>query len=169
MIDLIISCFLAGAAYFGYKSGFFVELIGTIGFLFALVAAAMLLDLSLSILKPFLGSGIWVPIVVFILLFFVGVYILRLLALQLALVLKQTTLGTLDSLGGMVLNMLKVAFGLSVFFWVLHWLEIRLPEDWLTQSKTYPAIMAIAPKFLGLSSKALPFLLTLFESLRNHR
>lgn len=145
-LDLVIAVFLILGAYSGYREGLFISIISTVAFVVALIMAFHLMDWGAEMLaKNVTELTFALPFVAFIIIFMGVILIIRGLAFLVKKTLDFTILGSMDSLAGGLLGVLKAAFVISFFIWVAASFEFNLNEDWLADSKTYSFIQPIAP------------------------
>ncbi|MFD2200246.1 CvpA family protein [Shivajiella indica] len=145
-LDIVILVFLALGAYNGYKQGLFISILSIVAFVVALILAFHFMDWGAQILAEKVTELTFgLPFMAFILIFLGVIFIIRGLAFLVKKTLDFTILGSVDSLAGGILGVVKTAFILSFFLWVATSFDFKVSEDWVRDSKSYIYIEPIAP------------------------
>lgn len=158
-IDVVILALMLWAGYNGWKHGLIKELASMAGFFVGLYVAYTCYDKFGEILAPCLSSNTvvtsyLVPIIAFVILWAVVPILLGLVASILTKSLKCLHLGPLNSLGGMVVSLVKYLVLLSFIFSAMNYLHI-LNDDKKKDSMFYDTVASIAQKLFD--GKTLPF------------
>jgi membrane protein required for colicin V production len=151
----------------GFRNGLVVAIFSLLAFVIGLAAA---LKLS-TVVAGYLGSSTnisqrWLPILAFIIVFFVVVLLVRLGAKAIEGGLRTVMLGWLNKLGGIVFYFLLYFFIFSIILFYATQLHILKPET-IQTSTTYPIIYPIAPVVMSALGSVLPFFKNMFGELEN--
>jgi len=157
LFDIIFGISLLIAGFSGFRRGFIVEVISLLAFFVGLFLA---LKLAFPIALRFFGEleSFWIiALVIFALVFFLVLYAATALAKAIKAGLEPTLAGTLDSLMGIVIAVVKWIFVASILLWVIDSLEMELPKDWTENSYLYYPLATIAPMIVEWVSTVIPF------------
>ena len=166
-IDLIVVVLIIIGIFKGLRKGFVVGLFSFLAFIVGIAAA-----LKLSVVAAaYLGSNAnisqrWLPVLAFVLVFLLVVFLVHLGAKALEAVLRIVLLGWLNKLGGVLLFTLLYLFLFSVLLFYAAQLHI-INEATIEASVTYPYLIVLAPKVIGLFATILPFFKNMFAELSN--
>lgn len=167
-IDIILLIPLAFGAYRGYKKGFLLEVIAILALILAVIGGFKLLHLGMDFLdENFSISGKLLPYIAFVLIFIVILLGMNLLGKALKKIIDLTLLGTVDNLAGMLVSIVKWAFGLSIILWLSDSFGMAPPEKWMDGSLLYPVILPLAPKLVEWFSAIMPFAHDLFDTIKS--
>ena len=167
ILDAIILVPILFGAYKGFQKGLVMELVTIIAFLLATIASFKLLYVGVALLEPYLGKNESVlPVVSFVIIFVLVIYLVTLLGKGLKKVLDITLLGKLDDLAGATLGALKWSFAFSVILWLLHSSNI-LGEELTEGSITFPYFVNYGPKVLDFCSALMPYAKDTVESVKD--
>lgn len=147
-LDIILAVPLAWALWAGWKRGFVVEALNTVGLLLAVLTGFMLLDTVLLILRPIFGNGMWLPILTFFMLVAGVFYAARQMALYTKRVIRKTLLGDFDALVGALTAFIKMSLSISTFLWLLAVLNLKIPARHTQDTFIYPALKQAGPGFM---------------------
>lgn len=166
-IDIFILVFLAIGAYSGYKQGLFISILSVVAFIIALILAFHFMDWGAQRLAQHVTELTFVlPFIAFIMIFLGVILIIRGLAYLVKKTLDFTILGSVDSIAGGVLGVLKTAFILSFFLWIAASLEFKFTEEWTADSKSYPLIQPLAPAVIGFLDDYTPIISEAIQSIQ---
>ena len=166
-MDLFIGLFLVWGAYQGYRRGLLLEIIAVAAFIIGVVLSLKLLNVSLSLLSPYVGGNRrFLPYFGFSVVFFPIIFLVNRLGGLLRNSLRYTLLGRFDSLAGAIVGIFTWAFGVSVFLWLVGAVGIVFPPAATGGSYLYPYIRPIAPFVLQKVSAVFPLGGDLLESFR---
>jgi membrane protein required for colicin V production len=145
-IDIIILIPLIYGTYRGFKKGFLMELATILAFVLAIIGGFKLLHWGMNLLdQHFDINGNILPYLAFILIFIGIVLLVNLIGKALKTVLDMTLLGSVDSLAGAIVGLLKWTFGVSVILWLTTNVGLLIPTAYINESQLYPYIVNIAP------------------------
>jgi len=168
LIDIVLLVPLAFGAYNGFKKGFLLEVVAIVAFILAVIGGFKLLHLGMDFLdQNFDIRGDLLPYISFVLIFIVIIIGINLLGRGLKKIIDLTLLGAVDKLAGLLLSVLKWAFGLSIILWLTDAFGISLPNDWVEGSLLYPIILPLAPQVVEFLSSFMPFAQDLFDLIKN--
>ena len=71
--------------------------------------------------------------------------------------IRITFLGTLDGAMGAILGGLTMLFSLSIIFWLISHLSIKLPENWLKDAHLYTFTKEFGPNLVSKVLNIIPF------------
>ena len=166
MILDIIVVFLLGLALFkGLRKGLIV---GVFSFLAFIVGLAAALKLS-AVTAEYIGGNVsvskqWLPILAFVLVFLLVVFLVRLGAKALEGVARLALLGWLNKLGGVVLFSLLYLLVFSVLLFYAESLQLINPTT-TAASVTYPFLQPLGPKIMATVGLIIPFFKNMFSQL----
>jgi membrane protein required for colicin V production len=167
-IDIIILLLVLYGGYKGYKKGLLIELVGTVGLVAAIFCGFTLLDVTVGILTAFVPSlRVVLPYIAFVLIFLGVVGLVRRLGCQLRKTLRYTLLGSLDTLAGAVIGVLKVTFSISTMIWIVGLLGFTLPTEQTEGTFLYPIAQQLGPKAVRIASAIFPFLTDFIEQIKS--
>lgn len=145
-LDYIILAILAIGAYSGYRRGLFVGIISIVAFFVAIILAFHLMDWGAELLAAKVENlTFMLPFVAFLIIFLAVVLSIRGLAYVVKKTLDLTILGSLDSVAGSVLGVLKTGFALSLILWVANSFDFKFSQPWIKESVFYSYIQPVAP------------------------
>jgi len=158
IIDLIFLLIILVGAYRGFKKGLLIEILTLFALLIAIISGMKLTHAGVSYFSesnP--DSEKWLPFAVFLLIFllvFIGIFYLGKILKN---ILDYTLIGDFDSWVGAVVGALKVAFGISLLLWLVHYAKIDIPKSYTSDSIIYPHLIHFAPEVVKYVSYLIPF------------
>jgi membrane protein required for colicin V production len=158
-IDILILIPLAWGAFNGYRKGLLVEIVGVIAFILAMIVGFKFLRFGTDLLAPYLSTEITrriLPYIGFSVIFFPTILLVNRLGYSLRNMIKYSILGTFDNIAGAAVGIFTWVFGISVFFWLLSTVNIKLPPQHANGSLLYPILAPIAPQIIGIISDWIP-------------
>lgn len=159
VLDLFLILPLLWGAYRGYQRGLFIEIIGVIAFIIALVIGFKFLGFGMNLIAPAIGESManrFLPYLSFMIIFFPTIFLINKFGWMLRRALRFTILGTIDGFAGALVGIFTWVFGISTFIWLLNTIEIRLPNDLVKGSLVYPHIVQVAPTVISKVSDWIP-------------
>lgn len=157
-IDIIILIPILFGAYKGFKKGLLMELVSLIAFFLATVLSFKLLEQGIQLLEPYFGKNqSMVPLISFILIFVLVMYLVTFIGKALKKFLDVTLLGKLDDAAGALLGALKWAFAFSILLWLMESAGVTLPVEHTSQSVMYPYLLGYGPVIIDWVSVILPY------------
>ncbi|MFK7953971.1 MAG: CvpA family protein [Ekhidna sp.] len=163
--DIILLIALGFGAVKGYMQGFIVEIFSFVAFFVGLFLA---LELTVPVSLRFFGESNYfdfVAIVVFIVLFLLLSFGIKLAAKFIKNAIDVTFFGTLDNIAGAIAGVAKWAFIISIIFWVFDSVGFAISDRYGSDSFVLPYIVGIGPKVFGWLSEALPLMKDLIDSM----
>jgi membrane protein required for colicin V production len=146
ILDLFLFVFLGIGAFGGYRRGFTMEAVSTVGWVIGLLTGFMLLDLGMAILEPFVGKSWLLPRISYFCIFVCTVWGLNYVAKWTKNSIKKTLLGDFDTWAGALLGLIKMVFVLSIVCTIS--LKLNFKPKQVDEGKKlyiYPVIQPIAP------------------------
>ena len=157
----MLSGIFIAAAFKGYSNGFIVELFSLLAFFIGLFLA---LELTIPVSLRFFGENSYfevIAIVVFIGLFILLSYLIRVTAKMIKKAVDITPFGTLDNLVGAIAGAFKAALVISIILWVASSVGIDFQKSYAEGSVILPYIGAVGPAVF----EAFGYLIPLFDDL----
>jgi membrane protein required for colicin V production len=146
-LDLLILIPLAFGAYTGYRKGILVELVGVLAFVAATIVGFRFLSFGIDLLAPYISVEVArrvLPWLGFSLIFFPTIFLINRMGFAMRQAMRQTILGTLDRLLGAAVGLFTWLFGISVLFWLLSFMGVKLPAKHTDGAWLYPQILPVA-------------------------
>ena len=120
-------------------------------FLAATIGAFSFFEEGVELLKPLIGEdNTLVPLIAILSIFGLILVAVTMLGQGLKKIIDITILGTVDSLGGAVLGLLKWAFALSIILWLTDKAHLKLPAEATKDSLLYPIVVNYSPVLIDL-------------------
>ncbi|HEU4633366.1 MAG TPA: CvpA family protein [Flavisolibacter sp.] len=165
LIDVITLVLLVLSVFKGFRKGLIVAVFSFLAFIVGLAAA---LKLS-AVVAQYIGSNVnisqrWVPVIAFLVVFFIVVLLVRLGAKMLEGVVQVAMLGWLNRLGGIIFYILIYFFIFSILLFYAQQLHLLKPET-TEASVAYPYIQPIGPKIMGILGAVIPVFGDMFNQL----
>lgn len=164
-IDWIFYILLALFLYRGYRKGIILALFSVVALLAGIVAATKLSGTIVGLLidnHPQWAQ--WMPLVVYVLVFIVVAWLVRLLAKGLQKTLEAVAMGWMNRLVGALIYGILICLIYSVFLWLLTKMNLLSPET-ISASKTYAVLEPLVTKVFEMIGALLPFMKEGFEEL----
>lgn len=156
-IDIIILVIVGLGAIEGYRKGFLMSILGLFGFVLAIILAFYFMDTMADWLTENVDSlSIGYPILAFFLIFVATMLVVNGVGWMLKKTIDMVLLGSLDKAAGLMLGAVKVAFFLSLFFYLANMFDLDLPKKWTRKSQAMPYIEPVVPFFVDLMEPSLP-------------
>ncbi|WP_342088187.1 CvpA family protein [Dyadobacter sp. OTU695] len=156
LLDVLILLPLLWGALHGYRKGLLIEIIGILGMVVAMVLGFKFLGLGMEILTPYFSEGVArkiLPYVGFSAIFFPTIFLLNQFGYTIRRSLRYSILGTFDSFAGAMVGVFTWVFGISVFFWLVNAIGVKIPAHRTDDTYLYPLVVPVAPTVItkGLS------------------
>lgn len=166
VIDLFYIMVLIFAVTKGLSKGFVLGIFSLLAFIIGLAAA---LKLS-AIVGNMLGhdgseSKKWLPVISFLLVFFIVVFIVNIGAKIIQKTIRLSMLGWIDRIGGIALYLILNTIIFSVLLFFVTKVGIFSPET-VAQSKVYDYVSPWGPKVIDNLGKIIPIFKGLFNDLQ---
>ncbi len=156
-VDIALVLFLVFGAYSGYKEGFLMELFSVLAILLGILGGFKLMGNAMVFLdQQFNIDESVLPYIAFAVVFILVVVIVTLIGRAIKASIDKDFLGRVDQTAGAVLGSFKTAFMLSVGLWIIHSLQLELPEKWTQGAWVYPKLSTLAPGLTSWISEYLP-------------
>ncbi len=165
LIDTIFAALMAMAIYKGYSRGLIVALFSAISFIIGIAAA---LKLS-TVVASYLGKNVnvnhqWLPIISFIIVFLIVVFLIRMGARIVEKTVKFAMLGWVNRIGGIVLYAALYMVIISVVLFYVQKINL-VSQPVIDSSKTYVFIQPWGPKAIEGFGKVIPIFKNMFDEL----
>ena len=142
-----------------------MELIAVLALILGIIGGFKLIHWGIDLLDEYITSEI-LPFLSFIMIFIGIVVLINVLGKLLKEIIHMTPLGSVDSLAGALIGLVKWAFGISVLIWIFSSFDIGLPADITSDSTIYPLLVSFAPWIADKVAVLFPFLDQAFESIK---
>jgi membrane protein required for colicin V production len=164
-IDFISVALIILSIVKGLRKGLVVAVFSLLAFVIGLAAA---LKLS-AVVAEYLGANTsisqkWLPMLAFLIIFFLVALLVRLGARAIERVMRMTMLGWLNRLGGVVFYLLLYFLVYSIILFYATKLHIIKPET-IQTSTTYPIIYPMAPIVMDAIGQVVPLFKNMFSDL----
>lgn len=155
--DIILLILLVLGAYEGFKKGFLLGLIGLVGFVVAVILGFYFMDsMTVWLAEHVTQFNIAYPIVAFLIIFGISSLLIQIVGKILKKIMNIILLGSLDSLAGAGLGIVRVSFFISLFIWLGKEFEIDLAKRWTAESEMLEFIEPMAPVMIEVVKPVFP-------------
>ena len=155
-LDIVILLVLLYGSYSGYKKGLLIELFQTIGLFAAILLGLGLLDVASKYLVSFVGKSSFLPILSFLVVFFLAWFVFTKASQWVSKAVKKTIFGSIDGAAGATFGLLKVVLIMSSLLFVGSLLNLKPPAREVKDTFLYPVIKEAGPKASSLFSAYWP-------------
>jgi membrane protein required for colicin V production len=159
LLDVLILLPLLWGALHGYRKGLLIEIIGILGMVVAMVLGFKFLGLGMEILTPYFSEGVArkiLPYVGFSAIFFPTIFLLNQFGYTIRRSLRYSILGTFDSFAGAMVGVFTWVFGISVFFWLVNAIGVKIPAHRTDDTYLYPLVVPVAPTVITKALSLMP-------------
>lgn len=159
LLDVLILLPLLWGALHGYRKGLLIEIIGILGMVVAMVLGFKFLGLGMEILTPYFSEGVArkiLPYVGFSAIFFPTIFLLNQFGYAIRRSLRYSILGTFDSFAGAMVGVFTWVFGISVFFWLVNAIGVKIPAHRTDDTYLYPLVVPVAPTVITKALSLMP-------------
>jgi len=159
VLDLIFILPLLYGAYSGYQKGLFIEIIGFVAFIVAVVIGFKFLSFGMNMIAPVIGESLanrFLPYLSFTVIFFPTIFLINKMGWMLRRALRFTILGTIDGFAGALVGVFTWLFGISTFLWLLSSIDINIPKKLTDESFSYPVMKKVTPTVISKVSEWIP-------------
>ncbi|WP_373400344.1 CvpA family protein [Algoriphagus halophilus] len=145
-VDIILLVILGLGAFEGYRQGFLMGVLGLFGFVIAIILGIYFMDPMTDWLQENVTEfNLGYPILGFFVIFIFTLVLINSVGWVLKRAMDMVLLGSLDSLAGVFLGVVKAAFFISLFFWQASLFKLDLPKQWTAESEYLGFIEPVAP------------------------
>lgn len=165
VLDIVLLVVLGFGAIKGFRQGFIVEIFSFFAFFVGLFVA---LEFTIPVALYLFGSSSFFDvgaIVVFIGLFILLSFLIKLGAKAIKNIVDFTFFGTLDNAFGAIAGVFKSAFILSIILWVFDSVGFDIVDRYSDGTVIFPYIVVIGPTVFGWLSGILPFIEELIDTM----
>ena len=159
LLDVIILIPLLWGALHGYRKGLLIEIIGIAGFAVAMVLGFKFLGLGMEVLTPYFSDSMAkriLPYIGFSVIFFPTIFLLNQFGYMIRRSLRYSILGTFDSFAGAMVGVFTWVFGISVFFWLVDMIGVKIPAHRTDNTFLYPLVVPVAPNLITKALSIMP-------------
>ncbi len=145
-VDIVLLGILVLGAIEGYRQGFLMGVLGLFGFVIAIILGIYFMDPMTGWLEDNVTEfNLGYPILGFFVIFFITMALIKIVGWGLKKTMDLVLLGSLDSIAGVFLGVVKAAFFISLFFWQASLFKLDLPKQWTSESEYLGFIEPVAP------------------------
>lgn len=156
-VDIVLLILFALGAYEGYKKGLLLSIVGLVGFVLAIILGVYFMEPVSRWLADHLNDLTFAfPVISFLIVFGLTITLVGIAGWILKKMINMILLGTLDSIGGAILGIVKAAFFISLFMWLCGLFDLRVPKDWSAKSEFLPYIEPMAPAVIWALEPIVP-------------
>lgn len=165
-IDIVILIILVLGAYEGYKKGLLMTIVGLIGFVLAIILGVYFMDPVSKMLAERLDQLTFAfPVIAFLIVFIITLLIVKIAGWILKKMMDLILLGSIDSIAGAILGIVKSAFFISLFMWLALSFELKMPKEWSAKSEYLQYIEPMAPGVIWVLEPLVPKIKELQETI----
>ncbi len=165
LIDIVLLICLVLALIKGYRKGLVLASFSFVGIFLGLAAAVKFSAIVAGWLKEYTHTAFgWLPFIAFVIILIAVWILVRIGSKLIETSLELVMLGWLNRLTGILLYALIYASVLSIVLFYADKLQLLKPYM-ISDSKCYPLIKPIGPKFLELFASVLPIFKNAFAEL----
>lgn len=159
IVDIVLACFMLAGAYGGYRDGFVLSLFSLVAIILGVLGGFKLMGIAMVFLNQHykIESAI-LPYVAFAMVFVIIAVCVSLLGRIVKSAIQKSLLGVVDQAAGALFGIVRIAFMLSVMLWILDSLRLKIPEEFLANSRLLPAIANFGVLISKWVGSVLPFL-----------
>ncbi len=165
--DIILLILLGLGGIRGFRNGFIVEALSFFAFFIGLFIA---LEFTIPVTLSLFGSSSFfdlIAIVVFILLFVLLSFLIKLGAKSMKNVVDFTLLGVVDNFFGAVAGVFKSAFIISIIFWVIESVGVDVVDRYSDDTVIFPYIVGMGPTVFEWLSGLIPLIRDLIDTMES--
>ena len=167
LIDLIVFVLLLMALYKGLRKGFIVAVFSFVASIVGLAAAVKLSTVAAYYIRNSVQiSDRWLPVVAFMVVFLLVVFLVRLGAKAVEGFIRLAMLGWLNKIGGFILYALLYIFIFSTILFYGSQVGF-IKQDSINASQTYAYIQPLGPKVIGWLGAVVPLFKNMFVELEH--
>lgn len=156
-VDIFILIILGLGAYEGYRKGLLMTIVGLIGFVLAIILGVYFMDPVSKMLAERLDELTFAfPIIAFLIVFGITLLLVNVAGWMLKKMVDMILLGSLDSLAGAILGIVKSAFFISLFMWLSLQFDLKMPKEWRSKSEYLQYIEPLAPSVIWVLKPVVP-------------
>ncbi|MCE6990817.1 CvpA family protein [Dyadobacter sp. CY323] len=159
LLDVLILLPLLWGALHGYRKGLLIEIIGIAGLVVAMILGFKFLGLGMEVLTPYFSDSAAkriLPYVGFSAIFFPTIFLLNQFGYAIRRSLRFSILGTFDRFAGAMVGIFTWVFGISVFFWLVNMIGVKIPAHRTDDTYLYPIVVPIAPNVITKAMTLMP-------------
>lgn len=167
LIDFIFAVCMVIACIKGYQKGLILAVFSIVAFIIGLAAALKLSALVALYLNDSISvSAKWLPLISFVLVFFVVVLLVRWGGKLIEKSIRVVLLGWVNRIGGIVFYAALYIIFLSIFLFYAEKLHL-IQSSVIQSSKTYLFVQPWGPKVINGLGAIIPVFKDMFNELEN--
>ncbi len=123
-----------------------MTIVGLIGFVLAIILGVYFMDPVSKMLAERLDKLTFAfPVIAFLIVFFITLTLVNTAGWILKKTMDMILLGSVDSIAGAILGIVKSAFFISLFIWLSFQFDLKMPREWRAKSEFLQYIEPLAP------------------------
>jgi len=143
----------------GFQRGFLLSIIGLFGFVVAVILGFYFMNPMNEWLAQNVDSvNLSFPIISFLIIFLISMSLISLIGWILKKIVNMVLLGSVDAMAGAVLGVIKAAFFISLFIWLLDKYGVDLDYKLDEGSELLGYIKPLAPLVIDLLEPFFPII-----------
>ena len=159
LVDAFLLITLLWGGYRGFTKGLIVSVFSSTAWVLATLISCKLLHATVTLYTAWYDlQPIWLPYIVFVLLFILTLIANTLLGKFFKSVIHATFLASFDKLLGSVWGILKWSFYSSMCLWLGNALQLKIPEVYTQDTILFPIIAPLCPQVLTWCMPWMPYL-----------
>lgn len=143
-----------------------MSIVGLIGFVLAIVLGVYLMEPVSKMLADWLDELTFAfPIMAFLIVFLITLLLVNTAGWILKKMMDMILLGSVDSIAGAILGIVKSAFFISFFIWLSLKFDLKIPKEWQSDSEYLQYIEPLAPGVILVLEPLVPKVKELQETI----
>lgn len=167
MIDIIFAILIIVAIVKGYQKGFIIALFSIIAIIAGLAAALKLsATLAVYLQNNLSVSGKWLPIISFVLVFLIVVFLVHLGGRLIEKTFEIAMLGWINRIAGILLYVVLYTIIFSIFLFYADKVPV-FEKTTIEASQSYPYVQPLGPKVINGLGRVIPLFKDMFLQLES--
>lgn len=143
-----------------------MSIVGLIGFVLAIILGVYFMDPVSKLLADRLDELTFAfPVMAFLIVFIITLLLVNTAGWILKKMMDMILLGSLDSIAGAILGIVKSAFFISLFMWLALGFDLKMPKEWSAKSDYLEYIEPLAPSVIWVLEPLVPKVKELQETI----
>jgi membrane protein required for colicin V production len=167
LLDIIFAILVVLALFKGYRMGLIVGIFSFLGIIIGLAAALKLSAIVARRIGPAINiSDKWLPVISFIIVFFVVILLVRWGARLLQKSIEIAMLGWVNKLGGILFYIAIFIIVYSIVLFYVDGLGL-ISQETIDNSATYSFVKPWGPRVINAFASVIPFFKDMFTGLQD--
>lgn len=134
-----------------------MTIVGLIGFVLAIILGVYFMDPVSKMLAERLDELTFAfPVIAFLIVFVITLLIVNIAGWILKKMMDMILLGSVDSIAGAILGIVKSGFFISLFMWLSLQFDLKMPREWRAKSEYLQYIEPLAPSVIWVLEPIFP-------------